>query len=155
MVSSTLIRQEPKSTPTVTLCSVSNWSFVSRVSTHDFPMPTMNGYVKNKLKPTGIAENYNFQEPFVHHLFIESLRKSFTSEVFNLSCLLRVMLIHVLRKLGIGSWGFCFPTHIGRVRRFFADLFTYRRSRLLIKLRLRAKFWSFHYKKFLILIISC
>ena len=38
-VSSTLMRQEPKSTPTVTLCSVSNESFVSLVSTHDLPIP--------------------------------------------------------------------------------------------------------------------
>ena len=37
--SSTLMQQEPKSTPTVTLCSVSNLSFVKRVSIHDFPTP--------------------------------------------------------------------------------------------------------------------
>ena len=37
--SSTLMQQEPKSTPTVTLCSVSNLSFVRRVRMHDLPTP--------------------------------------------------------------------------------------------------------------------
>ena len=87
-VSSTLMRQEPKSTPTVTLCSVSNESFVSLVSTHDLPIPKKLwvSYFRNLL--TCISQDYNFQQSLMQSLLIKIFWQPLASKILNLSVLI-------------------------------------------------------------------